>query len=136
MTEAELLADLDFTMGGRVAQELIFGEGGNITTELIFGEENITTWASSDFKIATSIAKSVVKAQGMSDRVGLRDFTTTVNEMELGTYGRGPHTSDEMDAEIRRLLQESCDRAKELLLKYKVFAMSLKITHLFHSIKE
>ena len=108
MTKAQMLADLDVSMGGRVAEELIFGE------------ENITTGAASDLKRATSIAESMVKAFGMSDRVGLRDFTTTVNEMELGTYGRGPHTSDEIDAEIRRVLQESYDRAKELLLKYKV----------------
>ncbi|GAA6076167.1 ATP-dependent zinc metalloprotease YME1L1b, partial [Tachysurus ichikawai] len=56
-TRAQLLAQMDVSMGGRVAEELVFGN------------ENITTGASSDFESATKIAKMMVTHYGMSEKV-------------------------------------------------------------------
>uniref|UniRef100_A0A671M8V6 ATP-dependent zinc metalloprotease YME1L1-like n=1 Tax=Sinocyclocheilus anshuiensis TaxID=1608454 RepID=A0A671M8V6_9TELE len=56
-TRSQLLAQMDVSMGGRVAEELIFGS------------ENITTGASSDFDSATKIAKLMVTRFGMSEKV-------------------------------------------------------------------
>uniref|UniRef100_A0A673XJP9 YME1 like 1 ATPase n=1 Tax=Salmo trutta TaxID=8032 RepID=A0A673XJP9_SALTR len=56
-TRAQLLAQMDVSMGGRVAEELIFGD------------DYITTGASSDFDGATKIAKMMVTRFGMSDKV-------------------------------------------------------------------
>nr|XP_029509823.1 ATP-dependent zinc metalloprotease YME1L1-like isoform X2 [Oncorhynchus nerka] len=61
-TRAQLLAQMDVSMGGRVAEELIFGD------------DYITTGASSDFDGATRIAKMMVTRFGMSDKV--RDHTS------------------------------------------------------------
>uniref|UniRef100_A0A671M9D9 ATP-dependent zinc metalloprotease YME1L1-like n=1 Tax=Sinocyclocheilus anshuiensis TaxID=1608454 RepID=A0A671M9D9_9TELE len=55
-TRSQLLAQMDVSMGGRVAEELIFGS------------ENITTGASSDFDSATKIAKLMVTRFGMSEK--------------------------------------------------------------------
>jgi hypothetical protein len=50
----------------------------------------------------------------------LRDFTSPVRDQELGAFGRGPHTSNEIDEEIKRVLAESYERAKQLLINHKV----------------
>ncbi|KAJ1076617.1 hypothetical protein K5549_008316 [Capra hircus] len=55
-TRAQLLAQMDVSMGGRVAEELIFGS------------DHITTGASSDFDNATKIAKRMVTKFGMSEK--------------------------------------------------------------------
>ncbi|KAL3098448.1 hypothetical protein niasHS_003801 [Heterodera schachtii] len=107
-TKAQLLAQLDVTMGGRVAEELVFGQ------------EHISTGATSDLRRATQVAERMVKLFGMSDRAGLRDFTVEPIESEQGfCVERGPSTSETIDREIENLLQQSHERVKELLTKRK-----------------
>lgn len=84
-TRAQLLAQMDVSMGGRVAEELIFGDE-NITTggHLYWWQISFLclvrsflkycsfiTGASSDFDGATKIAKLMVTRFGMSDKVWL-----------------------------------------------------------------
>lgn len=57
LSKAELLSNLDVSMGGRMAEELIFGS------------ENVTTGASSDFSNATKVARAMVSKYGMSEKV-------------------------------------------------------------------
>lgn len=94
-TRAQLLAQMDVSMGGRVAEELIFGDDYITTGEgLRQLDEHITlvteikihmlyimilllfqtyllcfSGASSDFDGATKIAKMMVTRFGMSDKV-------------------------------------------------------------------
>ena len=91
--------------------------GGRVAEELIFGEDMVTTGAASDMRKASEIAERLVKTYGMSEHVGLRDFTS--NEEDGLSFG--PETSNAIDEEIKRLLKESYERAKQLLIKYKVF---------------
>ncbi|XP_057680713.1 ATP-dependent zinc metalloprotease YME1L1-like isoform X2 [Corythoichthys intestinalis] len=98
-TRAQLLAQMDVNMGGRVAEELIFGD------------DYITTGASSDFDGATKIAKMMVTRFGMSDKLGVM------------TYGdvskQSPETQAAIEQEVRTLLKDSYERAKNLLTTYK-----------------
>nr|XP_023024162.1 ATP-dependent zinc metalloprotease YME1 homolog isoform X2 [Leptinotarsa decemlineata] len=101
VTKSQLLAMMDTMMGGRAAEELIFGP------------EKITSGASSDLKQATSIATHMVKDWGMSEKLGLR--TLTDSSKSLVPEALGPSTSEIVDGEIRRILSESYDRAKQIL---------------------
>lgn len=97
-TRAQLLAQMDVSMGGRVAEELIFGD------------DYITTGASSDFDGATKIAKMMVTRFGMSDKLGVM------------TYGdvskQSPETQAAIEQEVRALLKDSYERAKNILKTY------------------
>ncbi|CAJ0574014.1 unnamed protein product, partial [Mesorhabditis spiculigera] len=108
MTKAQLYAQLDMMMGGRVAEELIFGT------------DKVSTGAADDLKKATNLATQMVKHYGFSDKVGLRDFSTDEDSKSLIKMNElSPQTSLLIDQEIDRLLNESFARAKEILVKHK-----------------
>ncbi|XP_064188607.1 ATP-dependent zinc metalloprotease YME1L1-like isoform X1 [Anguilla rostrata] len=97
-TRSQLLAQMDVSMGGRVAEELIFGN------------EYITTGASSDFDGATKIAKMMVTKFGMSDKLGVM----TYNDLSK----QSPETQAAIEQEVRVLLKDSYERAKSILKTY------------------
>ncbi|XP_038163849.1 ATP-dependent zinc metalloprotease YME1L1-like isoform X1 [Cyprinodon tularosa] len=97
-TRAQLLAQMDVSMGGRVAEELIFGDN------------YITTGASSDFDGATKIAKLMVTRFGMSDKLGVMTYTDITKQ--------SPETQAAVEQEVRALLKESYERAKNILKTY------------------
>ncbi|XP_013781437.1 ATP-dependent zinc metalloprotease YME1 homolog isoform X2 [Limulus polyphemus] len=102
VTKAQMLATMDTLMGGRAAEELIFGP------------EKITSGASSDLKQATALATQMVKEWGMSDKLGVRTFDEERNSLVVISE-LAPSTSEAIDAEIKRLLTESFERAKNIL---------------------
>ncbi|XP_043920479.1 ATP-dependent zinc metalloprotease YME1L1 isoform X2 [Protopterus annectens] len=94
-TRSQLLAQMDVSMGGRVAEELMFGT------------EHITTGASSDFDNATKIAKMMVTKYGMSEKLGVMTYSDT---------GKlSPDTQAAIEQEVRTLLKDSYERAKSVL---------------------
>uniref|UniRef100_A0A673JS96 ATP-dependent zinc metalloprotease YME1L1 n=1 Tax=Sinocyclocheilus rhinocerous TaxID=307959 RepID=A0A673JS96_9TELE len=97
-TRAQLLAQMDVSMGGRVAEELVFGN------------DHITTGASSDFDGATKIAQMMVTRFGMSDKLGVMTYSDLTNH--------SPETQAAVEQEVRVLLQTSYERAKKLLKTY------------------
>ncbi|XP_062384227.1 ATP-dependent zinc metalloprotease YME1L1b isoform X2 [Sardina pilchardus] len=94
-TRSQLLAQMDVSMGGRVAEELIFGA------------ENITTGASSDFDGATKLAKMMVTRYGMSEKLGVMTYADQTKQ--------SPETQAAIEKEVRILLRDSYERAKALL---------------------
>ncbi|XP_039284475.1 ATP-dependent zinc metalloprotease YME1L [Nilaparvata lugens] len=102
VTKSQLLAMMDTMMGGRAAEELIFGP------------DRITSGASSDLKQATSIATSMVKEWGMSDKAGLRTYDPS-NKAYFAVNEVSPSTVEQLDVEIRRIMLESYERAKSIL---------------------
>uniref|UniRef100_A0A3B4Y7A5 ATP-dependent zinc metalloprotease YME1L1 n=1 Tax=Seriola lalandi dorsalis TaxID=1841481 RepID=A0A3B4Y7A5_SERLL len=97
-TRAQLLAQMDVSMGGRVAEELIFGD------------DYITTGASSDFDGATKIAKMMVTRFGMSDKLGVMTYGDMTKQ--------SPETQAAVEQEVRVLLKDSYERAKNILKTY------------------
>lgn len=106
ITRAQLLASMDVAMGGRVAEEIVYGI------------EKVTVGASQDFQHATVIATNMVKKFGMSEKLGVRvfhdeDFDTGMSFLKLNEVG--PATTEAVDNEIKRILQESYERARVIL---------------------
>lgn len=95
--------------------------------ELIFGDDHVTTGAADDLKKATELATVMVKQFGLSDKLGLRDFTTNEQSNSIINVNElSPQTSEVIDQEIARLLKESYDRAKHILTEKSV---TLKARH-------
>ncbi|CAF1267088.1 unnamed protein product [Adineta steineri] len=108
-TRSQLLAEMDVMMAGRAAEEQIFGI------------EKVTTGAASDFSQATKLATNMVKQFGMSEKVGTRSFKEDEQDAGLGfvrVNDISPTMQEMIDLEIKRLMQESYDRAKTLLKKH------------------
>lgn len=100
-TREQMIARLDVAMGGRVAEEMLSGMNG------------VTDGPSHDLHDATQLATAMVRNFGMSERVGLRSFSSA----DLETAGTD--TLEAIDQEIARLLNESYERAKSLLNEHK-----------------
>ncbi len=105
-TRAELTDTMAMTLGGRAAEEIIFSE--------------ITTGASNDLEKVTETAKSMVMRFGMSERLGPRVFGHDRSMPFLGReFSAEPDYSDEIareiDDEIRRIVEEAHQTAKDIL---------------------
>uniref|UniRef100_A0AC34R0I9 AAA+ ATPase domain-containing protein n=1 Tax=Panagrolaimus sp. JU765 TaxID=591449 RepID=A0AC34R0I9_9BILA len=109
VTRSQLLAQLDVMMGGRVAEELVHGY------------DKVTTGAGDDLKRATELAINMVKQFGMSDKLGLRNYTVEDENTApiIHVNNLSPQTTETIDQEVNKLLNESYLRAKELLTKHK-----------------
>jgi len=107
-TRNEMLDQLAYALGGRVAEELVFHDP--------------TTGASNDIEKATSLARSMVTVHGMSERVGAIKLGRGSGEVFLGRdMGHERDYSEEVagvvDDEVRRLIEAAHDEAWEALVQ-------------------
>ena len=82
--------------------------GGKMAEEIIFGADNVADGASGDIQQATQLAYSMVTACGFSDTLGNVDFKSNYEMVS-------PETKRLIDNEVRRLIDEARNSAKELL---------------------
>jgi len=97
-------------LGGRVAEEEVFGD--------------VTTGASNDLERVTSLARRMVTQYGMSEILGPQTFGEKEELVFLGReIGEQRNYSEEVaesiDKEVRRLVQEAHDRAREIVTEYR-----------------
>ena len=106
LTTAELRDRIAALLGGRAAEEVFIGD--------------VTTGAQNDLARATDIARAMVRQYGMSEILGpvafdpeqksvlpVRDF--------MPSCEHGSAVGDQIDAEVRRVLEEGLTRAREVL---------------------
>ena len=109
-TKSQLDDRLAVLLGGRVAEEITFGE--------------MTTGAQHDLEQATNLAREMVTEYGMSKKLGPRVFG---KRQELVFLGReiseqrdyGDKIADEIDEEVRNIIQGAYDTAKQVLTASK-----------------
>jgi cell division protease FtsH len=99
---------------------LVMSYGGRVAEELIFGHDHVTTGAASDIQKATAIARRYVTQWGLSDAIG--PILVGDNEQELFLGREIQHrrevseqTSQLVDAEVKRVIDNAYDRAKQTL---------------------
>jgi cell division protease FtsH len=108
----KMYANLAVAMGGRVAEEVIFGY------------DKVSSGASSDISYATGLARDMVTRWGMSDALGPLQYAEADEEVFLGySVNRQKNMSNEtaqaIDQEIRRIVEQGYDRAKNLLEEHR-----------------
>jgi len=108
LTRQKMLADLCVAFGGRLAEEIVFGH------------EKVTTGAQSDIEQATRMARAMVTRFGMSDSLGPIAYAENQEEVFLGhsvsrTQNISEATAQKIDSEIHRIIDESYQRAKDIL---------------------
>jgi cell division protease FtsH len=94
--------------------------GGRVAEEQTFGEENVTSGAQSDIEQATKLAKAMVTRWGYSKELGLVAYGDNQEEVFLGhSVARSQNvseaTSQLIDKEVRRLVDEAYTSAKKIL---------------------
>jgi cell division protease FtsH len=106
----ELLGQIAGMMGGRVAEEIMFSD--------------VTSGAQSDIKQATKIAHMMVCEWGMSERLGPMTFGDREQHIFLGkeiarSTDYSEKTAQEIDREVRLIIDECYQRAREIVLAEK-----------------
>ncbi len=101
---------------------LVMMFGGRVAEQIIFGEENVTTGASGDISMATSMARRMITEYGMSEKLGRVRYSANEQEVFLGhsvtqTQNMSEATANTIDSEVRRIIETAESRARELLTK-------------------
>jgi cell division protease FtsH len=105
-SKSGLMNKISGLLGGRAAEEIVIGE--------------VSTGASNDLEKATDIAMKMVRAYGMSDKLGPITFGKE-NELiflgkELGEERNySENTADLIDAEVKSIVEYCYTRAKNVL---------------------
>jgi cell division protease FtsH len=94
--------------------------GGRVAEELIFGKDKVTSGASNDIQVATSLARNMVTRWGYSDSIGTVSYGDNQEEVFLGhsvarTQNVSEDTAQKIDFEVRRLVQGGLDEARRIL---------------------
>lgn len=99
-------------------QEIVATFGGRVAEEMIFGD--YTQGASKDIEQATNLARNMVTRFGMSEKMGPILYGEEDHEVFLGrdighSRNYGENVAGQIDNEIRRIIDEAYNKAKEVL---------------------
>ncbi|RBI76941.1 cell division protein FtsH [Roseovarius sp. TE539] len=104
--KSECEEKLAMTMAGKAAEILRYGEG------------NVSNGPAGDIQQASGLARAMVLRWGMSDKVGNVDYEQA-HEGYMGNAAGGfsisAHTKELIEDEVKRLIDEAYDRAKQIL---------------------
>jgi cell division protease FtsH len=108
----------DFKYKDQLESELAVAFGGRAAEELVF--DRISTGASNDIKMATGLAQKMVRTWGMSDALGPLSYDQGEEQIFLGREiaqhrDYSEKTADNIDREIKRLIDQAYGSAKDVL---------------------
>ena len=106
-TRKELEAMLVGLLGGRAAEEIVF--------------DTVTTGAANDIEKATKIARAMITQYGMSEKFGLMGLAVQEDKYLSGrtVMNCGDDTATEVDHEVMKLLHDSYEESKRLLMEHR-----------------
>jgi len=108
VSKAKLLAKITVSLGGRAAEEIVYGK------------DNVSTGASQDLINVTDIARKMVTAWGMSEKLGTMAYGKNQENVFMGRdFGHQRDYSEqvayEIDEEIKSIVDARYELAKKLL---------------------
>jgi cell division protease FtsH len=106
----QIMSDMVTLLGGRAAEEIVFND--------------ITSGASNDLERVTKLARTMVMRLGMSEELGPMVYG---KKEELVFLGReiseqrdySEHIAEKIDSAIQSIVQESYNKAKDILNRYR-----------------
>lgn len=105
----EFLDDIAMSLGGYVAEKTIFND--------------LTTGASNDLQVLTSLARDMVTRYGMSDIIGPVALDPARGRLISGETVSGVDHSDDVaaqiDSEVKRIIDHAYERAVEVLTTHR-----------------
>ena len=109
-SRGELVAEMAMTMGGRAAEELLM--------------QDISTGASADIRMLSAMARQMVCVYGMSPKIGPWKCADMTIHPHLRIDGPtpeevSPETQREIDQEIRNLVNQALDDARQCLREHQ-----------------
>ena len=110
--KAKLLAQITVSLGGLAAEEIVYGK------------DRVSTGASQDLINVTNIARKMVTAWGMSDKLGNMAYGKNQENVFMGRdFGHQRDYSEqvafEIDEEMKRIVDEKYEEAKNLLNSHR-----------------
>ena len=97
---------------------------GRVAEEMILGKDGVSTGASNDIQVATTIARKMVTEWGFSDSLGPIAYEEPKGEVFLGydiskRKNMADETALQVDKEIYKIIDTAYQKTKEILKKYK-----------------
>ncbi len=103
-TTEQLLDEMCSVLGGRAAEEVVFG--------------NISTGAQNDLEKVTKQAYAMISIYGMSPEIGNFSYYDSTGQSDYSfSKPYSEETAQKIDIEAKKMIDESYERAKKLLLE-------------------
>ncbi len=107
-TKKEFIDDIAMTLGGYVTEEMVFGD--------------LTTGPSNDLQVVANLARDMVTKYGMSELGPIALEGTGGRLIGGGTSedrGYSPQVAKAIDDEVKRLIEQGKEKAREILTEYR-----------------
>ena len=105
-TYEQMFDEMTSLMAGRASEEIVFGK--------------ISTGALNDIERATKMAQALVTYYGMSPEVGNISFYDSTGQNEYAfAKPFSEKTAETIDREVRRMVEEAYNKAKDLLISHR-----------------
>ncbi len=107
-SKREFLDDIAVSLGGYIAEKMIFGD--------------LTTGASNDLQVLTSLARDMVTRYGMSEKFGAIALESGQGRAMFGNNMEGEMSEDlaaEVDDEVQMIVEGAYKKAEEVMIKHR-----------------
>ncbi|MBI5470672.1 ATP-dependent zinc metalloprotease FtsH [Candidatus Kaiserbacteria bacterium] len=108
-SKKEFLDDIAVSLGGYIAEKMMF--------------DDLTTGASNDLQVLTSLARDMVTLYGMSDKMGPMAFDASRGRAMFGNGLEGGERSEEVakqiDHEVKQIIDSCYKKAEDVITTHK-----------------
>lgn len=122
--------DRPYTSVTEYKDELAKALGGRIAEEVVYGRDHITSGASSDLHSATNIARNMIIENGMGTKLRDQSFHEDEGGLMMDRITRekpySEKTAEEIDREVKDLIDEAANRAREIITNNRSYLEKLK----------